>query len=103
MRIETPNPDNPSEPLIKEVRVNGGVKVRLDGTKYLTEATVQLIDEDREVATIKGVGFTAEVHKSLIIDSMEPAMHQYQQQYDQGVSKTHRPPGADETWPKIGQ
>lgn len=88
---------------MKPVVVSGGVKVRLEGTKYLTEATVISINEDEGTLVVKGVGFEAEIHVSTVIDSMEPAIHGWQADYDKNVSTTHRPAEAAKPWPKIGE
>lgn len=103
MIIPTPNPENLEDPIMKPVVINGGVKVRLAGTKYLTEATVLSINEEEGTLVVKGVGFEAEIHVSTVIDSMEPALHAYQSQYTDNLSTTHRPEGANKDWPKIGE
>lgn len=78
MRISTPNPDPEGPPIMKDVVVGGGVRVRLEGTRWATEATVAAIDEEAQTATVRGVGFTAIVNIPAIMDATTPEERSYQ-------------------------
>lgn len=85
MRIETPNPDPAGGPIIKEIVVGGGVRIRLEGTRYASEATVLSINEEEGLASVRGVGFTAVVNGAAILDATSPEDRTYQEIFENHI------------------
>lgn len=80
MKISTPTLEGP--PIEKEVEIGGGVRFRLEGTRWLTEGTVVSIDENAETVRVQGPGFSAVLHKSAIRDATGCDHRQYQAIHD---------------------
>jgi hypothetical protein len=103
VRISVPAQDadgNRLPNVTKEVEVGGGVMVRLEGTRYLTTATViALIDDDH--IKIRGIGFEAVVNTAAVADCTDRVQQTYQNAVDRTLNGKGEPVEVDAAWKNI--
>lgn len=85
MEIETPTKSGGT--ITKQIRVDGGVKFRVNGFRFLMDGTVLEIDEDAQQLRVHGQDFDGWIPREQVVDSITPEEEQFQQIYHQNVKK----------------
>lgn len=103
MRIQVPAQDEDGNRLpdvTKTVELGGGVKIRLEGTRYQSEGTVtELVDDDH--IRVRGVGFEAIVNTAAVLDCTDRVSRTYQAAVDNNLNGKGEPIEVDAAWKNL--
>jgi len=86
MKIATPNPDGP-DPILKDIQVRGGVKVRFGPGFMSVWGRVTEVNEEAQTVSFSCAEGPQTVPLSSVRDARNPQEQEWQEVYENNISK----------------